>query len=69
VLFIHGEKDTTAPLENTLNLSRVFTKAKIVTSSEGDHQFFLKESNFVWQTIQDFSNSETYLQKVVSNEH
>jgi pimeloyl-ACP methyl ester carboxylesterase len=68
VLFIHGIKDTTAPLENALSLSRVFTKAKIITSSEGDHQFFLKEANFVWQTIQDFSNSEKYLQKVVSNE-
>lgn len=58
VLFIHGKKDTTAPLENALSLSRVFTNAKIVTSAEGDHQFFLKEADFVWQTIQDFSNQE-----------
>ncbi len=69
VLFIHGEKDTTAPFENALSLSREFTNAKIVTSSEGDHQFFLKEAEFVWQTIHDFSNSEKYLKKEVSNEH
>ncbi|EIA07150.1 alpha/beta fold hydrolase [Flavobacterium frigoris] len=56
VLFIHGKKDTTAPIENTLSLSKEFTNAKIVTSNEGDHQFFLKEPNFVWQTIQEFSN-------------
>ncbi len=68
VLFIHGEKDTTALLESALSLSRVFTNAKIVTSTEGDHQFFLKEADFVWQTIQDFSNSIEYLQKVMSNE-
>ncbi|QHI36585.1 Lipase 3 [Kordia antarctica] len=58
VLFIHGEKDTTAPLENALSLLKVFTNAKIVTSTEGDHQFFLQEADFVWQTIQGFSNSK-----------
>ena len=58
VLFIHGEKDTTAPLENALKLSKVFTNAKVLTSKEGDHQFFLKEAIFVWQTIQTFSLSE-----------
>ncbi|RYH75846.1 alpha/beta hydrolase [Flavobacteriaceae bacterium 144Ye] len=69
VLFIHGEKDTTAPLENALKLSMEFKNAQIITSSVGDHQFFLKEAEFVWNTIQDFRNSEKYLQKVVSNEH
>lgn len=69
VLIIHGEKDTTAPLENALKLSKEFKNAQIITSSEGDHQFFLKEAEFVWNTIQDFRNSEKYLQKVVSNEH
>jgi pimeloyl-ACP methyl ester carboxylesterase len=68
VLFIHGEKDTTAPLENALSLSNVFTNAKIVTSIQGDHQFFLKEANFVWQTIQNYSNSKEYLQKTLTNE-
>jgi len=58
VLFIHGAKDTTAPLENALKLSKVFTNAKVVTSKEGDHQFFLKEAELVWNTIQDFSLSE-----------
>jgi pimeloyl-ACP methyl ester carboxylesterase len=56
VLFIHGEKDTTAPIENTLRLSKVFTKSKVMTSTKGDHQFFLKEASFVWHTIQDLSN-------------
>ena len=69
VLFIHGEKDTTAPLENALKLSREFTNAQIITSSEGDHQFFLKEAEFVWNTIQDFSVSDKKLQKTTSNEH
>ena len=69
VHFIHGEKDTTAPLENALKLSREFTNAQIITSSEGDHQFFLKEAEFVWNTIQDFSVSDKKLQKTTSNEH
>ena len=63
VLFIHGKKDSTAPFDNALKLSSVFKNAKVVTSSEGDHQFFLKEANFVWQTIQDFSNSEANFKK------
>jgi pimeloyl-ACP methyl ester carboxylesterase len=69
VFFIHGEKDTTAPFENALSLSKVFTNAKIITSSEGDHQFFLKETEFVWQAIQDFSISENKSQKNIFNEH
>ena len=69
VLFIHGEKDTTAPLENALKLSKEFKNAQIITSSEGDHQFFLKEAEFVWNTIQDFTISEIKLQKTISNEH
>lgn len=69
VLFIHGEKDTTAPLENALKLSREFKNAQLITSSEGDHQFFLKEAEFVWKTIQDFTISEKKLQKTISNEH
>ncbi len=58
VLFIHGEKDTTAPLGNALKFSKEFKNAQIITSSEGDHQFFLKEAEFVWNTIQDFRNSK-----------
>ena len=69
VLFIHGEKDTTAPLENALKLSREFKNAHLITSSEGDHQFFLKEAEFVWNTIQGFTISEKKLQKTISNEH
>ena len=69
VLFIHGEKDTTAPLENALKLSREFKNAQIITSSEGDHQFFLKEAEFVWNTIQDFTISEKKLKKTIPNEH
>ena len=69
VLFIHGEKDTTAPFENTLKLSKVFKNSKVHTSSKGDNQFFLKEADFVWKTIQEFSKSEEYLQKTLSNEH
>ena len=69
VLFIHGEKDKTAPLENVLKLSREFKNAKIIISPEGDHQFFLKEAEFVWKTIQDFTISEKKLQKTISNEY
>tara|TARA_R110002072_G_scaffold175495_10_gene331306 strand:- start:4499 stop:5419 length:921 start_codon:yes stop_codon:yes gene_type:complete len=69
VLFIHGEKDTTAPLENALKLSKEFKNAQIITSYEGDHQFFLKEAEFVWSTIQSFTISEKKLQKTISNEH
>lgn len=69
VLFIHGEKDTTAPIKNAIKLSEVFTNSKIITSAEGDHQFFLKEAEFVWNTIQDFTLTEKKLQKTISNEH
>ena len=69
VLFIHGEKDTTAPVENALKLSKEFKNPQVITSSEGDHQFFLKEAKFVWKTIQDFSVSDKKLQKTISNEH
>ena len=69
MLFIHGEKDTTAPLENALKLSREFKNAQIITSSEGDHQFFLKEAEFVWNTIKDFTISEKKLKKTIPNEH
>ena len=69
VLFIHGEKDTTAPLKNALKLLKEFKSAQLITSSEGDHQFFLKEAGFVWSTIQDFTISEKKLQKTISNEH
>ncbi len=69
VLFIHGEKDTTAPLENALKLSREFKNAQIITSSEGDHQFFLKEAEFVWKTVQDFSVSDKKSQKTILNEY
>ncbi|MBK5214425.1 MAG: alpha/beta hydrolase [Flavobacteriaceae bacterium] len=55
VLFIHGKEDTIAPIKNMIKLSEVFTNARIVTSSKGDHQFFLKEADFVWQTIQNYS--------------
>lgn len=69
VLFIHGEKDTTAPIKNAIKLSEVFTNSKIITSAEGDHQFFLKEAEIVWNTIQDFTLTEKKLQKTISNEH
>lgn len=69
VLFIHGEKDTTAPFKNALELSKEFKNAQLITSSEGDHQFFLKEAEFVWSTIQDFTISEKKLQKTISNEY
>jgi len=69
ILFIHGEKDTTAPLENALKLSREFKNVHFITSSEGDHQFFLKEAEFVWKVIQDFTISEIRFQKTLSNEH
>ena len=69
VLFIHGAKDTTAPLKNAIDLSREFTNVKTVTSTGGDHQFFLKEAEFVWKTIQDFSVSDKKSQKTILNEY
>ena len=69
MLFIHGAKDTTAPLKNAIDLSREFTNVKTVTSTGGDHQFFLKEAEFVWKTIQDFSVSDKKSQKTILNEY
>ncbi|HCY80136.1 MAG TPA: alpha/beta hydrolase, partial [Xanthomarina gelatinilytica] len=42
---------------------------KTVTSTGGDHQFFLKEAEFVWKTIQDFSVSDKKSQKTILNEY
>lgn len=52
VLFIHGKKDTTAPIENAIRLSEVFTNARFIISAEGDHHVFLEEPDFIWQNIQ-----------------
>lgn len=69
VLFIHGEQDFTASFENAKILSKEFTNAQFVSFEEGDHQFFLKDAPFVWQSIQDFSNSLEVVPKILSKHY
>lgn len=69
VLFIHGVQDFTAPFENAKIIFKEFTNAQFVSFEEGDHQFFLKDAPFVWQTIQDFSNSLEVVPKILSKHY
>jgi len=52
VVFIHGDSDQTAPIENARQLANIFSDAVFVTVPGGDHQFFLKQPQLVWDIIQ-----------------
>jgi pimeloyl-ACP methyl ester carboxylesterase len=54
VVFIHGDSDETAPIENTRQLANIFSDTVFVTIDAGDHQFFLKQPQLVWDIIRNF---------------
>lgn len=54
ILFIHGENDSAAPIENMEELLPIFNYAKYVGLPEADHQVYLAEPSKVWSLIQDF---------------
>jgi pimeloyl-ACP methyl ester carboxylesterase len=54
VVFIHGDNDESAPIENAQRLANSFSDAEFVTIDAGDHQFFLKQPQLVWDIIRNF---------------
>jgi pimeloyl-ACP methyl ester carboxylesterase len=53
-VFIHGDSDESAPIENARQLANGFSDAVFVTIDAGDHQFFLKQPQLVWDIIRNF---------------
>ena len=54
ILFIHGEEDAAAPIENMEELLPIFNNAKYIRLPKADHQVYLAEPSKVWSLIQDF---------------
>ena len=54
ILFIHGEKDTAAPIENVEKLASVFTNAKFERLPGADHQIFLAAPEKVWSLVSEY---------------
>lgn len=71
VLFIHGEKDTSAPIASARSLAELFTDATFITVKDADHQLFLSDPKMVWQTIADFLMHQKQItnHKNSNNEH
>ena len=53
-LFIHGEDDPVAPIENMEELLPIFNNAKLVKFPKADHHVYLAEPLKVWSLIQDY---------------
>jgi len=53
ILFIQGEKDRTASFESVKIFSKTFKNAKLIEVKDGDHQLFLKNSQQVWNLINE----------------
>ena len=72
VVFIHGDADTSAPLENAKILSESLVYSKFIKVNNGDHQLFLKEPNILWKEVYQFSpisNINVETKKVVIHEN
>jgi pimeloyl-ACP methyl ester carboxylesterase len=54
ILFIHGENDSAAPIENMEELLPIFKNAKCIKLPEADHQVYLAEPDKVWSLISSF---------------
>lgn len=53
-LFIHGEDDSAAPIENLEELLPIFNNANCVSLPEADHQIYLAEPKKIWSLIEGF---------------
>lgn len=58
IVFIHGDNDESAPIENARQLANSFSDAVFITVEAGDHQFFLKQPQLVWDIIRNFGGDE-----------
>jgi pimeloyl-ACP methyl ester carboxylesterase len=59
ILFIHGEKDTSAPIGSARQLAESTKGARFVTLPNEGHQLFLTNSKMVWNEINAFSSELT----------
>ena len=54
IVFIHGDQDTTAPLDNAIKLANTISNSEFIKVNGGDHQLFIKDPNIVWNAVRDF---------------
>lgn len=54
ILFIHGEDDSAAPIENVEDLLPILNKATFKRLPEADHQVYLAKPSKVWSLIHDY---------------
>ncbi|MBI0398103.1 alpha/beta fold hydrolase [Cyclobacterium marinum] len=59
VVFIHGNQDTTAPMDNAIKLADTILNSKFLTINGGDHQLFLKDPNIVWKAVGIFFDKKS----------
>ena len=59
ILFIHGEKDTSAPIESTRKLSQSLKHTQFITLPDEGHQLFLTNAKMVWNEIDEFGSTLT----------
>jgi pimeloyl-ACP methyl ester carboxylesterase len=62
ILFIHGENDAVAPIENIEELLPQFNKARFERLPEADHQVYLAEPKKIWSLIKThfFNEEDTF---------
>ena len=58
-LFIHGENDSSAPIESTRKLTLSLAHTKFITLPDEGHQLFLTNAKMVWDEIDEFSSTLT----------
>jgi len=58
-LFIHGEKDTSAPIESARQLATSLKGSKFITLPNEGHQLFLTNSKMVWNEMDEFNSELT----------
>ncbi len=63
VVFIHGNKDTSAPFENAETFSGSFLNYEFIKVDNGDHQIFLKQPNIIWKAVNEFSHSTNIIKE------
>lgn len=58
ILFVHGDKDGAAPIENVESLFPIFSNYKYVRFPGADHQVYLADPTGVWGAIAEFENEK-----------
>ncbi|GAB4242879.1 MAG: hypothetical protein Kow0027_01640 [Saprospiraceae bacterium] len=58
ILFIHGDKDGAAPIENLESLFSIVSNYKYVRFLGADHHLYLADPVSVWEAIDEFENEE-----------